>query len=132
MATTLFSSSGTATKGETPFDFSVKDIDGKDIDLSKYRGKVILVVNVASQCGKTIALDQVLENRIATKAEAVSHYCVNFHLCLCFAFRCAVTCERCYGISLLQALLHSIRSWVSCMTNTPARASLSWVSNTPV
>ena len=52
MATALFSSSSTATKGETPYDFSVKDIDGKEVDLSKYRGKVILVVNVASQCGE--------------------------------------------------------------------------------
>lgn len=52
MATALFSSTGTATKGDTPYDFSVKDIDGKNIDLSKYRGKVILVVNVASQCGE--------------------------------------------------------------------------------
>ena len=52
MATALFSSTGTATKGDTPYDFSVKDIDGKEIDLSKYRGNVILVVNVASQCGK--------------------------------------------------------------------------------
>ena len=56
MATALFSSSGTATKGDTPYDFSVKDIDGKEVDLSKYRGKVILVVNVASQCGKSLTL----------------------------------------------------------------------------
>ena len=35
------------------FDFRVKDIDGKDIDLNKYRGKVVLVCNVASQCGFT-------------------------------------------------------------------------------
>lgn len=52
MATSLFGTSSTATKGETPYDFSVKDIDGKEVDLSKYRGKVILVVNVASQCGE--------------------------------------------------------------------------------
>ncbi|KAK9817042.1 hypothetical protein WJX72_008824 [[Myrmecia] bisecta] len=34
-------------------DFKVKDIDGKAVDLSKYRGKVVLVVNVASACGFT-------------------------------------------------------------------------------
>jgi glutathione peroxidase len=33
--------------------FKAKDIDGKEVDLSKYKGKVILVVNVASQCGLT-------------------------------------------------------------------------------
>ncbi len=30
------------------FDFSVKSIDGKDVALSKYKGDVCLVVNVAS------------------------------------------------------------------------------------
>jgi glutathione peroxidase len=34
-------------------DFTMKGIDGKDVDLSKYRGKVVLIVNVASQCGLT-------------------------------------------------------------------------------
>lgn len=30
------------------FDFEVKSIDGKDVALSKYKGDVCLVVNVAS------------------------------------------------------------------------------------
>ena len=33
--------------------FTVKDIDGKDQDLSQYKGKVVMIVNVASQCGLT-------------------------------------------------------------------------------
>ncbi len=33
--------------------FTVKDIDGKDVNLSSYRGKVILMLNVASKCGNT-------------------------------------------------------------------------------
>lgn len=31
----------------------MKSLDGKEIDLSKYTGKVVLIVNVASQCGNT-------------------------------------------------------------------------------
>lgn len=34
-------------------DFTVRDIDGNDVKLSKYKGDVILMVNVASKCGYT-------------------------------------------------------------------------------
>ena len=34
-------------------DFTLKNIDGKETNLSEYRGKVLLLVNVASQCGYT-------------------------------------------------------------------------------
>ncbi|HEX7377801.1 MAG TPA: glutathione peroxidase [Pirellulales bacterium] len=33
--------------------FKMKSLDGKNIDLAKYQGKVVLIVNVASQCGNT-------------------------------------------------------------------------------
>jgi glutathione peroxidase len=35
------------------YDFTVNDIDGNAVELSKYKGKVLLVVNVASKCGFT-------------------------------------------------------------------------------
>lgn len=35
------------------FDFTVKDIDGNDFDLKQLKGKKILVVNTASECGFT-------------------------------------------------------------------------------
>ena len=35
------------------FKFKMKKLDGKDADLSAYNGKVVLFVNVASQCGYT-------------------------------------------------------------------------------
>lgn len=36
-----------------PLGFTVKRIDGTDEDLSKYKGKVVVMVNVASKCGFT-------------------------------------------------------------------------------
>lgn len=40
-------------KSMSVYDFKVKDIDNKEISLNVYKGKVLLIVNVASQCGFT-------------------------------------------------------------------------------
>lgn len=39
--------------GQTIHDFKAKTIDGKEISLADYKGKMMLVVNTASQCGFT-------------------------------------------------------------------------------
>lgn len=35
------------------YDFKVKSLEGKDISLSQYKGKYMLIVNTASKCGYT-------------------------------------------------------------------------------
>ena len=38
---------------KTLHDFTVKDIEGNDFDLKKLKGKKVLIVNTASECGYT-------------------------------------------------------------------------------
>ncbi|MEI2726798.1 MAG: glutathione peroxidase [Verrucomicrobiota bacterium] len=42
-----------AAHAESIYDLKLKDIDGKDVSLGDYKGKVLLIVNVASKCGYT-------------------------------------------------------------------------------
>jgi len=40
-------------KATSIYDFTVKDTYGQDVSLDKYRGNVVLIVNIASKCGLT-------------------------------------------------------------------------------
>jgi len=46
-----------AAGGDSPpksfYGFALKSIDGKDVSLAEFKGKVLLLVNVASECGNT-------------------------------------------------------------------------------
>ena len=52
----MFSFLGTNIKADyskLAYDYKFNDIDGNDLNLNKFKNKVIVVVNVASQCGFT-------------------------------------------------------------------------------
>ena len=68
-----------AFAAKSPLEFKVKDIDGKKIDLSKYEGKVVLMVNVASKCGLTPQYEQLqaLHDEYAEKGLAILGFPAN-------------------------------------------------------
>jgi glutathione peroxidase len=47
-----------AAQEKTVLDLKMKSLDGKNVDLADYKGKVVLIVNVASKCGLTPQYEQ--------------------------------------------------------------------------
>ena len=62
-----------STKVSKPLSFTMKALDGKDVDLGKYQGKVVLIVNVASKCGLTPQYEQLqaLHDKYSEKGLAI-------------------------------------------------------------
>lgn len=62
------------------YDFSVKDINGKDVSLSQYKGQLLLIVNVASKCGFTpqYAGLEALHKEMAGKVAVLGFPCNQF------------------------------------------------------
>jgi len=53
----LFGNKVSGNYEQIAYDFNFLDIDGNKISLSKYKGNVIIIVNVASECGFTKQYD---------------------------------------------------------------------------
>ncbi len=71
----LGNSSIGSSKDATPpaLDFTMKSLGGQKVDLGKYRGKVVLIVNVASKCGLTPQYEQLqkLHEKYADRGLAI-------------------------------------------------------------
>jgi glutathione peroxidase len=70
---TLAPAARAAEKPMNALSFKAKDITGKEVDLSSYKGKVVLIVNVASECGYTKQYKtlQQLHDKYADKGLAI-------------------------------------------------------------
>jgi len=65
----------------TVYDFSAKSLSGEEIALSKFRGKVLLIVNTASKCGFTpqySGLEKLHETYSASGFEVLGFPCNQF------------------------------------------------------
>ena len=49
----IFATNVSGNYDKLAYDFSFNDLDGSPLNLSEYKNKVIIVINVASQCGFT-------------------------------------------------------------------------------
>lgn len=70
-----------ATPVRTVHDLRVNGIDGKPVDLSSYKGKALLIVNTASECGYTpqyATLQKLYEKYAARGFEVLAFPCNDF------------------------------------------------------
>ena len=90
----------------TVYDFQMDDAQGKQIDLSEYKGKVLLIVNTATGCGFTPQYDGLQD--LYEKYQAQGFEILDFP-CNQFAFqapgsneRIVDFCQSRYGVTFKQ------------------------------
>jgi glutathione peroxidase len=85
----------------TVYDYTVKTIDGKDVKLSKYKGKKLLIVNTASKCGFTPQYKELeeLSKKYGDKVTVLGFPSNSFNQELASNLEVASFCEKNYGVT---------------------------------
>jgi glutathione peroxidase len=119
-------------------DFSARDIDGNDVDLSQYDGQVVLVVNTASRCGMTPQYAG-LQDLYAAKADqgfvVLGFPCDQFgHQEPGTEEEIAAFCESSYGVTFPMFAkidvngddAHPLYAWLRSERAGPRGADIDW------
>jgi len=85
----------------TVHNYTVKTIDGKDVKLSQYKGKKLLIVNTASKCGYTPQYKELeeLSKKYAGKVVVLGFPSDSFNQELDSDTEVAAFCEKNYGVT---------------------------------
>ena len=62
--------------GKTVYEFTLNDIDGKPVNLGDYKGKVLVLVNVASKCGLTPQYEEIEKFERSKRLNSSTAVCV--------------------------------------------------------
>ncbi|MBD2766632.1 glutathione peroxidase [Hymenobacter sp. BT664] len=83
------------------YDFKVKSIDGKEVSLSKYKGKKLLIVNTASKCGFTPQYKELeeLSKKYGNKVVVLGFPSNSFNQELASNAEVATFCEKNFGVT---------------------------------
>ncbi|HEX8327855.1 MAG TPA: glutathione peroxidase [Hymenobacter sp.] len=99
--TAMSPASETAKAPASVYDFTVKSIDGKDVKLSQYKGKKLLIVNTASKCGFTPQYKELeeLSKKYGNKVVVLGFPSNSFKQELTSNAEVASFCEKNYGVT---------------------------------
>lgn len=125
------------SKEMTLYDFKVKDINGDELDLSKFKGKKILIVNTASKCGFTPQYEglEELYNKKKDELVIIGFPANNFGGQEPGSNdEIAAFCKKNYGVSFPMAAKvsvkgddqHKLFQWLTSQENEDFTGDISW------
>ena len=99
--TAMSSPTEISTAAPSVYDFTVKSITGKDVKLSQYKGKKLLIVNTASKCGFTPQYKELeeLSKKYGSKVVVLGFPSNSFRQELTSNSEVAAFCEKNYGVT---------------------------------
>lgn len=96
---------GDPKTAKTVYEFTVNNIKGEPVSLEKYRGHVLIIVNVASKCGYTAGHYKELNELYDEFAESKGlFFFSHFPVCFLFIFCCTPCPSQFDTIDLIKNL----------------------------